>query len=59
MSFSHETIYFPPSNVTHPDPEFARLRQLAAARSIPNYATMRKEELKQALVAVNRISAEG
>lgn len=52
----HEITYAPPSNSSHSDAEFAQLRKLAAARSILGYATMRKDELKQALSAANRIA---
>lgn len=60
MPFAHKTTYTPPSsNIAHPDREFARLRQLAAMRSIPDYATMRKDELKEAIAATNKISEGG
>lgn len=51
----YEITYAPPSDSSHSDTEFVQLRKLAAARSIPGYATMRKDELKHALSAANRI----
>lgn len=52
---NHLSTYMPPSNASVQDAEFARLRKQAALRSIPNYATMRKDELIQALNEANAI----
>lgn len=55
---SHFPTYMPPSNASVQDAEFARLRKQAALRSIPNYATMRKDELIQALAESDLIKRQ-
>ncbi len=56
---NHTVTYAPPSEATHSDPEFARLRLAAARISLPGYAKMRKDELKNAIAAASRIDGEG
>lgn len=54
---NHFPTYMPPSNAST-DTEFTRLRKQAALRSIPNYATMRKDELIQALAESDLIERQ-